>query len=181
MEKMRFASRASHANAIWAVVMSIINPTRIEERNRAVRLSFVGGILLIFGGVVSFDILSMLGINIDFVALGRAIAARYFSGQYKDIIAVIFVLLTFVISLGGFAVIAGGAAVRLNAARAGRVLMQLGGGSGIFGLVIFVIIMLVGNPMSLEAAVSGTSAVGTVFAFMASRRARKMLELPEVA
>ncbi|MEM2899252.1 MAG: hypothetical protein QXT63_00515 [Thermoplasmata archaeon] len=161
------------------VSIPLIDSPRITERRRAVGLAMIGGVLLIFGGVISFDILAMLGINIDFISLGREFASRYFSGQYKEVVGVIVLLLTFVTSIGGFAVIIGGLLIRLNAVRAGRVFVQLGGGSGIFGLVVFLVIMLVGNRYSIEAAISGSSAIGTVCAFLSSRRAKKMLELPE--
>src|SRR5487761_199234 len=92
-------------------------------------LALISGLVLIASGVASGSLLLTILGYLD-KSLGPELP---FAGNF--LLNLVIATLTFLVGLGGFLVIIGGASLLLKHAFLGRVLIGLGGGMAIFGLL----------------------------------------------
>jgi len=113
---------------------NIITISKWEEKNmsskstQAMVIAMIAGILLLIAGVSGAA---------TWQAIRDFVASQFPGNEFLDIV---FVILIFIASLGGIAVIIGGILIGKNKIGIGRTFILLGAGMGIIGLIFSIII-----------------------------------------
>jgi hypothetical protein len=131
----------------------------MTKRNQAVFIAVIAGILLLISGISGAATLEAIK---DFVT-------SQFPGN--EILEIVFVILIFIASLGGIAVILGGLLIGKNKVKTGKLLIMLGAGIGLIGLLVSITIAVVQNSFTLGSFFSiGT--IGIILSIIARKIAR---------
>jgi len=133
----------------------------MSSRNtKAMYVAFVAGILLIIGGISGLATWESIK---DFVT--RHIVDN-------SIVQIVFSILIFIASLGGIAVISGGALIGKKKVGLGKFIIALGAGLGLIGMIFSIIVAFTEDSLTLGSFFSiGT--IGLVLSIVARTLAKK--------
>lgn len=107
----------------------------------AIALALIGGFLLVQ--------VSWVG-GIGFIADIAYFAQNYFSPLISETVELVLMVLFYIASLGGVAVIIGGLLIGLSRIRIGKFVIGLGAGVGLFGLIAMLVeAFLIGGALGL--------------------------------
>ena len=84
----------------------------------------------------------------------------------NEIVLYIFVILIFIASLGGLAVIIGGILIGTNKVRTGKLVIALGAGLGLIGLIVSIIIGITQGSFTLNSLIT-IGAIGLILSIVA--------------
>ncbi len=133
----------------------------MASRNTQARsIAFVAGILLIIGGISGLATWETIK---DFVTAHIA---------DNSIIQVVFSILIFIASLGGIAVIIGGALIGKKKIGLGKFIIALGAGLGLIGLIFSLIVSFTEDSLTLGSFFS-IGAIGLILSIVARMLAKK--------
>ena len=113
---------------------------------QAMLIAIIAGILLLIAGVSGAATWEAI----------KGFVASQFPGN--EILEIVFVVLIFIASLGGIAVIIGGLLIGKKKTRIGRLLILLGAGMGIIGLIFSIIVAYSEGSLALGSFLS----IGTI-------------------
>jgi hypothetical protein len=125
-----------------------------SRNSQAMGLAIVAGILLLIAGVSGLATWETIK---DFVTTHVIDNA---------IVQIIFVILIFIASLGGIAVIIGGLLIGKNKVRTGKFVIALGAGLGLIGLIVSLVIAIVEGSFTLSSFLS-IGAIGVILSIVA--------------
>ena len=132
----------------------------VTSRNKAAMgVAIVAGLLLLIEGVSGFATWTTIK---EFVTENVT---------DNEIVLYIFVLLIFIASLGGIAVIIGGLLIGKNKVRTGKFIIALGAGLGLIGLIVSIIIGITEGSFTLNSLIT-LGAIGLILSIVARMMAK---------
>ena len=133
----------------------------MASRNiKAMYVAFVAGILLIISGISGLATWEAIK---DFVTIHII---------DNSIVQVVFAILIFIASLGGIAVISGGALIGKNKVGLGKFIIALGAGLGLIGLIFSIVVAYTEDSLTLGSFFS-VGAIGLILSIIARMLAKK--------
>ena len=127
----------------------------MTSRNKAAMgVAIVAGLLLLIEGISGFAVWETIK---DFVADNVT---------DNEIVMYIFVILIFIASLGGIAVIIGGLLIGSNKVKTGKFIIALGAGLGLIGLIVSIIVGLMEGSFTLNSLIT-LGAIGLILSIVA--------------
>jgi len=127
----------------------------MKSKNKAAMgVAIVAGLLLLFEGISGFATWNTIR---DFVTDNVT---------DNEIVMYIFVILIFIASLGGIAVIIGGILIGSNKVKTGKFIIALGAGLGLIGLIVSIIIGLTEGSFTLNSLIT-LGAIGLILSIVA--------------
>ena len=131
-----------------------------SKNSKSMDIAIVAGILLLIAGVSGVATWETIK---DFVTNHV---------MYNDIVQIIFVILIFIASLGGIAVIAGGLLIGKDKIRTGKFLIALGAGFGLIGLIFSIAVAYMEKNLTISSFLS-IGAIGLILSIVARIIAKK--------
>jgi len=131
-----------------------------SKNSKAMGIAIVAGILLLIAGLSGMAAWSAIK---EFVIEHVA---------DNEIIQYVFVILIFIASLGGIAVIIGGLLIGKDKIRTGKFIIALGAGLGLIGLIFSVIVAYLGESLTIGSFLS-IGAIGLILSIVARMIAKK--------
>lgn len=131
-----------------------------SQNTKAMAIAIVAGILLLIAGVSG-------------AATWEAIK-DFVNTHLMDniIVQIVFIVLIFIASLGGLAVIIGGLLIGKNKVGAGKFLISLGAGLGLLGLIFSIVVAYTENNLIISSFFS-IGAIGLILSIVARIVAKK--------
>lgn len=127
----------------------------MKSKNKAAMgLAIVAGLLLLVEGISGFALWTTIK---EFVRDNVT---------DNEIVMYIFVILIFIASLGGIAVIIGGLLIGSNKVKTGKFIIALGAGLGLIGLIVSIIIGLTEGSFTLNS-LTTLGAIGLILSIVA--------------
>jgi hypothetical protein len=128
-------------------------------------LAIVGGILLFLGGAAGWGIFAIIYSFIDHYL--------NITGDFANMIKLVFQILIFLASLGGITVIIGGYAMLKGFERIGKILTIIGCGTGFLTLVWQLLVAYATNTFNVwTGAMMTFTGIGTVLALISQKLAK---------
>ena len=131
-----------------------------SKNSKSMDIAIVAGILLLIAGVSGVATWETIK---DFVTNHV---------MDNDIVQIIFVVLIFIASLGGIAVIAGGLLIGKDKIRTGKFLIALGAGFGLIGLIFSIAVAYMEKNLTISSFLS-IGAIGLILSIVARIIAKK--------
>ena len=131
-----------------------------SDNSKAMAVAILAGILLLIAGVSG-------------VATWKTIK-DFVTAHIMDnsIVQIVFVILIFIASLGGIAVIAGGLLIGKDKVRTGKFFISLGAGLGLIGLIFSIVVAYVEDNLTVGSFLS-IGAIGLILSIVARIIAKK--------
>ena len=127
----------------------------MKSRNKtAMGVAIVAGLLLLIEGISGFATWTTIK---EFVTDNVT---------DNEIVLYIFVILIFIASLGGIAVIIGGLLIGTNKVKTGKIIIALGAGLGLIGLIVSIIIGITEGNFTLNSLIT-LGAIGLILSIIA--------------
>lgn len=131
-----------------------------SQHSKAMVIAFLAGVLLLIAGVSG-------------VATWETIK-EFITTHIMDngVIQIVFVVLIFIASLGGIAVIAGGLLLGKNKIGTGKLFIALGAGLGLIGLIVSIVVAFMEKNLAISSFFS-IGAIGLILSIVARIMVKK--------
>ena len=131
-----------------------------SQNSKAMVIAIAAGILLLIAGVSGVATWETIK---DFVTTHI---------MNNNIVQIVFVVLIFIASLGGIAVIAGGLLIGKDKIGTGKFLISLGAGLGLIGLIFSIVVAYIEKDLTISSFLS-IGAIGLILSIVARIVAKK--------